>query len=270
MRNCGAGRELTCLLDALARQRLVLYRQPILPLQRPEQEASQEVLLRLLGPRNEPLAPGRFLVAAEHHGLMPLLDRWVVRTLFRGLTEIPVLRPLCQAGGRLFINLSGASLNEDGFFDFLLDQFEEFDVAPQRICFEVTESVGIVDLPRCARRLGDLRGLGCRLALDDFGRGMSSFAYLRRLPLDYLKIDGGFVRRLGEDPVDRAIVGSFQRVAATMGLEAVAEWVESAQTLAALKDMGITMAQGFHPLGTPEPLLAVSRGVGFGVPAVEG
>lgn len=208
-----------------------------------------EVMVRLRGEDGSLVLPGEFTPSAERYRLMPAIDRWVIeRTL-----------ALVAAGGRhsdgttcYAINLSGQSLGDESFLPFVTRALEASGVAPERLCFEVTESAAIETLPAATRFISALQGLGCRFALDDFGTGFSSFAYLRTMSLDYLKIDGSFMRNL-EDPLQQALVQCINQVSHLMGMRTIAEWIEDAHTVDLLREIGVDFGQGYH-LARPEPL----------------
>jgi len=238
------------LRGALEQERLLLDYQEVVPLHGGDGPAI-ELLLRLRDEEGNVVPPGAFLPAAERYGLMPQVDRWVIRA---ALANFDRLHP---AGPRLHtcaINLSGASIEDEGLADFILDSIAEFGVPAQRLCLEITETVAVRNLLRVVRVIERLRGAGCRIALDDFGAGMSSFGYLKNLPADSIKIDGSFVRDLGTDPMSRTIVGAIIQIGHQRGLDVVAEWVEDAQTLAVLRALGVDRAQGFF-LHRPERVL---------------
>jgi EAL domain-containing protein (putative c-di-GMP-specific phosphodiesterase class I) len=226
--------------------RFRLYFQHIVPLAARAGEAGCELLVRLEDEDGRIVPPMAFLPAAERYGLMPALDRWVIGTALAWLAGQP------RAAG-LFLNLSGQSLAEDGFLDFVVERFRATAAAPERVCFEITETSAIANWNRARHVLGALRERGCRFALDDFGSGMSSFAYLKNLPVDYIKIDGAFVRDMATDPMDRAVIESIHRIAHVMGIETIAEHVENGETRARLLEIGVDYAQGFG-IHTPEPL----------------
>jgi EAL domain-containing protein (putative c-di-GMP-specific phosphodiesterase class I) len=159
---------------------------------------------------------------------------------------------------RLDVNLSAASLQDGDLFTFISSCLRTHLVPPHRLGFELTETAAITQLAAATRLLKELRKLGCPIGLDDFGTGMSSFGYLRRLPVDYVKIDGSFVFKMDTDPVDRAMVASIHRIVRVMGLRTVAEHVESHSVLAALRDVGVDYAQGFG-IARPAPLADVLR-----------
>jgi EAL domain-containing protein (putative c-di-GMP-specific phosphodiesterase class I) len=153
----------------------------------------------------------------------------------------------------LAINLSGTSLNNNGFLNYVLDQFAEHDVPPGDICFEITETAAINNLSSVVHLITRLKNLGCRFSLDDFGSGLSSFTYLKTLPVDYLKIDGHFVTHLATDKIDQAMVRAICEVGHTMGIKTVAERVEDHETMLKLAEIGVDYAQGFH-LARPAPV----------------
>src|ERR1043165_4157025 len=142
------------------------------------------------------------------------------------------------------INLSGASIGDDRFLDFVREQLRVFEVARSCVCFEVTETAAIANLDKAARFMHELKTLGCRFCLDDFGAGMSSFGYLKHLPVDYLKIDGSFVKDMADDPIDRAMVEAINSVGHVMGKQTIAEFVDSERVMAALREIGVDYAQG--------------------------
>jgi EAL domain-containing protein (putative c-di-GMP-specific phosphodiesterase class I) len=181
---------------------------------------------------------------------MPMIDRWVVSNAFARVAERRAkgAQPLATCA----INLSGMSFSDDTFPEYVREQIGLHGIAPKTVCFEVTETSAIADLEQARRFIGALKGLGCRFSLDDFGTGMSSFSYLKNLPVDYLKIDGSFVRDMLTNRVDRAMVEMISHVSQVMGKSTIAECVEDAATLAVLQKMGIDYAQGFV-IATPQP-----------------
>ena len=201
-----------------------------------------ELLLRMRAPAGGALLPGAFIGAAERYGLMPAVDRWVIRT---ALANFSRLHPSGAQLHSCAINLSGASVEDDGLADFILDAVATFGVQPQRLCFEITETVAVRDLQRVAQVIERLRSAGCRIALDDFGAGMSSFGYLKNLPVDSIKIDGSFVRDLGREPVSRIIIDAVTRIGHERQLQVLAEWVEEESVLSVLRELGVDYAQGF-------------------------
>ncbi len=217
-----------------------------------EEADMAELLLCMVGEEGERIAPGVFLPAAERFNMMPAIDRAVVQLAFGLLAERqPVGRGRIA---RFTVNLSGQSLSDDQFLDYVLEQLDTSGADPLRICFEITETAVIANLGRARRFIEALRRRGCRFALDDFGSGLSSYAYLRALPVDYLKIDGMFVRQMCRDAVDYSMVESINQVGHVMGIRTIAEYVEEEAVMEALRDMGVDYVQGFG-VHRPEPLV---------------
>ena len=213
-----------------------------------------EVLLRLQDD-NVPggIAPAEFLRAAERYRLMVDVDRWVVQTALTALGRGGIRIP---PGRSLAINLSGQTLGDPAFLEFVVDCLDRTGVIPQQLCFEVTESAVITNIDHAKRFIGVLHGIGCRFALDDFGRGLSSFANLKNLSIDYLKIDGSFIRNLASDSVNQAMVAAMVKLARTLNFKVIAEQVEDSAALEAARSMGVDFLQGFQ-LGRPQPLARV-------------
>ncbi|MFI0845142.1 EAL domain-containing protein [Mesorhizobium sp. IMUNJ 23232] len=203
-----------------------------------------EVLLRLRDEEGRLVPPNSFIPAAERYGLMPQIDRWVVRRTFATLAERAGQLVSMQVAA-CAINLSGATFNDESFVGFVRDEFTAHGIAPDLICFEITETAAIADMASAIRFMDALRGLGCRFALDDFGAGMSSFAYLKHLPVDYLKIDGGFVKDMLDDPIDRAMVQMISHIGKVMGKRTIAEFAETDAIVEALRDIGVDFVQGY-------------------------
>jgi len=202
-----------------------------------------EMLLRMVAPDGTWIPPMAFIPAAERYGLMPRVDRWVIGQACR---ELAALR---STGRRLpvcMINLSGASVSDPSLADFISSCLRQYGLPGPQIGFELTETAAIGNLASASQLMTRLRSLGSPIALDDFGSGMSSFSYLKTLPIDFLKIDGAFVRDIATDPVDRAVVEAIQRVGHVMGIQTIAESVESEAALQALTSIGVDYAQGIH------------------------
>ena len=240
--------------EALEQDRFVLYWQSIVPLAGyPGVPKGSEVLLRLRDEDGALVAPGAFLPAAERYNLASAVDRWVVRALLDHLAS-----PGCAQTTShpvVFVNISGATLNDDGFFSFLREELRRTGVPPSRLCFEITETAAVANLSRAVTFIRGVRGDGCRFALDDFGAGLSSFSYLKTIPVDFLKIDGGFVRDMTEDPMDRAIVEAIAHIGQAVGLKTIAEFVETKAVLQSLVNVGVNWAQGYA-IHRPEPLVS--------------
>ncbi|WP_216700281.1 bifunctional diguanylate cyclase/phosphodiesterase [[Leptolyngbya] sp. PCC 7376] len=237
---------------ALERDGFSLYVQSILPLC---EEASGyrrcEILIRMLGDDGEVISPGLFLPAAERYHLMTQIDYWVIENTLKYLAEHE--SPEMKKGDCYSINLSGMSINDDSLVDFLQTQFERYPVPTEHICFEVTETVAISNLSRANEVIQSIRAMGCQIALDDFGAGMSSFNYLKYLPVDYLKIDGSFIKDIVDDPIDHAMVETINRIGHVMGIKTVAEYVSNEAILQKIKHIGIDYAQGYC-ISRPIPL----------------
>ncbi len=245
-------RQAAGITRALEEDRLRLHLQPIVDISGSARADAGhfEVLVRMLDDRGSEVPPGVFIPAAERYNLMPAIDRWVVAN------ALALLAALVQADGdadyRFSINLSGTSITDPGLPGFIVAQLERHRVDPVRVCFEITETAVISQLPAAIALIERLHEMGCRFALDDFGSGLSSFGYLKALPVDYLKIDGSFVRDMLNDPVDRAMVEAINRLGHIMGKKTIAEFVESEALVGALKALGVDEAQGYA-LGRPRP-----------------
>ncbi|MGL5060606.1 MAG: EAL domain-containing protein [Microcoleus sp.] len=267
--------------QALEENRFCLYSQPIVNLQNLQtSEIHCEILLRLQLESGQLVSPMAFIPAAERYNLMQAIDRWVIRNLFSNLSKVfpanlsalnregdrdkiatlsaiagvPVPQSLAANYPKLYaINLSGASINEDRFIDFIFEQFATYQIPPQIICFEITETVAIANLSKAASLIWKFKELGCQFALDDFGSGMSSFAYLKNLPVDYIKIDGNFIKNLAENPVDVVMVEAIAKIGRVMGIKTIAEYVESSTVMEKLRELGVDYAQGYY-FGQPQPL----------------
>jgi diguanylate cyclase (GGDEF)-like protein/PAS domain S-box-containing protein len=243
---------------ALRENRFRLYCQNIVPLGAPTgAPAHHEILLRMIDEDDNILRPAAFLGAAERYHLMPAIDRWVIASAIRLLGE---RRRRGEVDGVFSINISGQSLDDDEFLGFVVDQFDQGEVPPEMICFEITETTAATSLMVVQRFIAVLRGMGCQFALDDFGRGISSFAYLKNLDVDFLKIDGMFVRDLVADEVGHAMVESINNISHIMGVQTIAEFVETNEVLEKLVALGVDHVQGYQ-LGQPQPLHAGFRAV---------
>lgn len=218
-----------------------------------------EVLLRLIDESGQLVAPGAFLPAAERYGLMPAIDRWVITTFLAGYEIYCQTRrekKLKPFSNLYTINISGASINNSEFSNFLHRQFARYSIPATTICFEITETVAIANLDDAVTLIKQLKNLGCSIALDDFGSGMSSLAYLKNLPVDYLKIDGSFVTNIANDQIDYATVECFNHISQIMDIKTIAEFVENKVILQNLQKIGIDYAQGYG-IERPRPLVWV-------------
>ncbi|HXC10724.1 MAG TPA: EAL domain-containing protein [Steroidobacteraceae bacterium] len=243
---------------AIELDQFALFAQEIRPVGHPAAGAVEpsrfEVLIRMVDSDGTLIAPMAFIPAAERYGLMPRIDRWVIA---KACSNLAALRerhggiPMCM------INLSGASVTDPGMVDFVRSQLQKFGLPRQSIGFELTETAAISNLANASQLMHGLKEIGCPMALDDFGSGMASFAYLRGFPVDYLKIDGEFVKDMTTDLVDYEIVEAIHNVGRVMGVKTVAESVENAEILAALMLVGVDFAQGFH-IHRPVPMMDIA------------
>lgn len=237
--------------EALAQNRLHLARQVIAPVAGDaERGLHLELLLRMRDERGREIAPGEFLRAAERYSLATKLDRWVVS---HALEWLHANRHAFDRLHLCDINLSGQSLGDESLLRFLLEQIEQKDIPPEKLCFEVTETAAINDYPNALRFISILKERGCRFALDDFGSGLSSFGYLKTLPVDFLKIDGVFVKDIASNALDLALVRSINEIGHVLGKRTIAEFVENDRILGELRNVGVDYAQGFW-IGRPIPL----------------
>jgi diguanylate cyclase (GGDEF)-like protein/PAS domain S-box-containing protein len=227
--------------NALEENRFELFRQTIQPLQLEEHGSHYEILLRMRDESGGIISPGLFIEAAERYGITPNIDRWVIRSAFRWLVSEADERErlsLCS------INLSGQSLGDDKFLPFVVDH------DATKICFEITETAAIASYSQANRFINALKELGCKFALDDFGTGLSSFGYLKHFPVDFLKIDGSFVKEILHDPIDREMVRSINEIGHLTGKQTIAEFAENEEIITMLRGMGVDYAQGY---GVSEP-----------------
>jgi EAL domain-containing protein (putative c-di-GMP-specific phosphodiesterase class I) len=232
--------------EAIEHDRFAIAQQPQVDT-RTRAVASYEVLIRMRDSNNELVMPGGFLAAAERFGLAVDLDRWMIVHAIATLVEQRRHTPdLCYA-----INLSGQSFSDLRLCDLIQEQLASAGLPASALIFEITETAAIADMTLAEQFLGRLRTIGCRTALDDFGSGMSSFAYLKDLPVDIVKIDGRFVKNLAHNPVDQAMVKAMNEIAHALGKKTIAEFVENEESFELLVRFGVDYAQGYH-LGRPE------------------
>jgi diguanylate cyclase (GGDEF)-like protein/PAS domain S-box-containing protein len=254
-RHSGEIHWLQKLQGALRDNKFELYYQPIVHarvggLRGP----ALEVFVRLEGENGQPAAPpAEFIRAAERYRLMPLVDRWVVQAVLSALGRGGMKLPL---GRSVAINIAGQTLGDSDFLEFVVECFDHTGASPADICFEVTESSVVANLDHAQRFIAVLHGMGCEFALDDFGTGLSSFATLRKLPMDYLKIDGSFINNLASDTVNQAMVAAMIDLSRSLNFRVVAEQVEDQVSLDTVTRMGIDFVQGFI-VGRPQPLSMV-------------
>jgi EAL domain-containing protein (putative c-di-GMP-specific phosphodiesterase class I) len=249
------------LTQALDEGRFRLYYQPILPLTGGQRgRPHYEILLRLLDEDGQLVEPMAFVPAAERYNLMPTIDRWVLRAVIAGSAAAhraapPAERPIFA------VNLSGRSLGDERLPDYVREQLTHHHAPGDMLCLEITETAAIANLNQASRQIAELKRLGCLVALDDFGSGMSSFTYLKTLPVDFLKIDGGFIRTLADDQVNRAMTEAINRVAHVMTIQTIAESAESDSVVAILRELGIDHAQGYA-LAMPRPIEELAADTG--------
>ncbi len=238
--------------EAIKSDRLVLYYQDIVPVV-PDAAAGGhfEVLVRMLDEDGNIVPPGVFLPAAERYHLIVSLDQWVISNTFSWYAGH--LHTNAAGLSTISINLSGASLADAGFLDFIKNELHAHEVPPAVICFEITETAAIANLDVATRFIHELKHMGCRFALDDFGSGLSSFSYLKNLPVDYLKIDGSFVKDMETDAIDCAMVSSIHQIGSVLGTKTIAEFVENDGILRKLAEIGVDYAQGYG-IARPRPL----------------
>ena len=242
--------------QALRNDEFVLYCQPVVPLTPEEHHEHFEILLRMRDEKGQVLSPAAFMPAAERYQMMPLVDRWVIRNTLRWLKQN--WSSVAAADSVFCINLSGQSLTNAGFLAFVIDELTVARVPASNICFEITETAAISNIDEAIELIDSLTSIGCRFSLDDFGAGLSSFGYLKKLPVNYLKIDGSFVREITSDRVSLAMVKAITAIGKTMGLRMVAEYVNDDDTVALLKSIGVDFAQGFG-IGKPEHIDSIIK-----------
>jgi EAL domain-containing protein (putative c-di-GMP-specific phosphodiesterase class I) len=240
--------------EMLEHDRFQLVYQPIMSLG-DDQVQDYEVLVRMICDDGQIILPGGFMPAAERFGLIHSVDRWIVR---RALTHLARLHQQGE-GVRFSINLSGKAFEDKALLPMIEELLENSAIDPSRVCFEITETAAIAKLSEAEKFIGALKGMGCQFALDDFGAGFSSFAYLKHLPVDKLKIDGAFVQGMASSQIDQAMVQSMNQVAHALGKLTIAEYVQDAATLELLREYGVDYAQGNY-IGKPrEALMSITR-----------
>lgn len=235
--------------QALEQQQLVLYCQPIEALARSGNYTGYEILVRMNGEDGKLIMPNSFIPAAERYNLMPHVDKYVIQKVIRTMQD------LANGGQQLnfSVNVSGQSLCDENFSSFLLETLASSKIDPRLITIEITETATVANFSKATKFIAALKQLGCMVALDDFGSGLSSFTYLKNIPVDIIKIDGSFVRDILDDATDRAFVKSINQIAAIMGIQTIAEYVESKEIADELARMGVNYLQGYY-IGRPVPL----------------
>ena len=254
-KNLGERQWIARLNQALVEDRFCLYVQKIVSIKNSTEKDRYEILLRLQDQTGKLIAPGVFIPAAERYNLMPAIDRWVVSHFFANYElYCQENQNSAMANAIYAINLSGTSISSKMFRHFLKEQFARFKIAPETICFEITETAAISNLAIAEKFIRELKQLGCLIALDDFGSGMSSLNYLKNLSVDYLKIDGSFVKNIVSDRLDLATVEYFNHIAQIMKIKTVAEFVEDRAILRKLEEIEVNYAQGYG-IERPKPLV---------------
>jgi diguanylate cyclase (GGDEF)-like protein len=245
-------RVLSRITSALDENRYVLYFQSIIPVCAKHDNSQHcEILVRMVNADGTLVQPGQFIPAAERYNLMPALDRWIIKRVFEVFHKrYPT--PELKREHQWSVNISGTSLGVEGFVEYIRELAARYEIIPTSICFEITETAAIADIDRVSNFLWGLRMDGFKFALDDFGIGMSSFSYLKSLPVDYVKIDGEFIKNILDEKVSLAMTEAITRVVSVMGIEVVAEYVESIAILNKLREIGVHYAQGY---GVSEPIL---------------
>jgi diguanylate cyclase (GGDEF)-like protein len=235
---------------ALHEGRFVLYSQQIMSIggQFP-QTSHHELLVRMLDDHGKIIPPMAFIPAAERYSIMPMIDQWVVQNAFAAISS---LGPDC---GTFAINISGASIGDERILEFVREQFRRYVMPPRSVCFEITETAAIANFDKAARFFGEMKSLGCLFSLDDFGAGMSSFGYLKHLPVDFIKIDGSFVKDIAHDPIAVAMVRAINDVGHVMGKKTIGEFVDGEIVLGTLREIGVDFAQG-NWISPPTPFPA--------------
>ena len=236
---------------ALETNRFCLYYQKIVSITSKPLVEHYEILIRMLDENGKIVSPNQFIPAAERYGLITEIDCWVIEKFFSNYHKLPEKDVLNQ--GLYTINLSGASISNNQFLSFLIEQFSRYQVPPQTIGFEITETAAIANFEQARYFMSELKKIGCCFALDDFGSGLSSFAYLLNLQVDYLKIDGAFVKNISHNLISQALVEGFNRIAHAMNLETIAEFVEDDTILEKLREIGVDYAQGYG-IARPVPI----------------
>jgi diguanylate cyclase (GGDEF)-like protein/PAS domain S-box-containing protein len=227
---------------ALDEGRFELYRMPIMPLQSKEEGEHYEILVRMRDEAGKIISPDHFIAAAERYNITPAIDRWVIENTLRWLvSEADERERLLMCA----INLSGQSLGDDKFLPFVIEQFQKSGLDATKICFEITETAAVASFSQANRFIKSLKELGCKFSLDDFGTGLSSFGYLKHFPVDYLKIDGSFVRGILTDPIDREMVRSINEIGHLTGKLVIAEFAENQEIIQTLASLGVDYAQGY-------------------------
>ncbi len=246
----------TRLQDALANDHFVLFYQPIVSTRDTspfDKSSYYEILLRLRDSDDDTLPPGSFMPAAERYGVMASIDRWVIQNYFQWLNQNPQHVVALQ---RCSINLSGQSLGDESLLGFISEQINEYKIPAEKLCFEITETAAISNFPDALRFITEMRKLKVQFSLDDFGTGLSSFGYIKELPVDNIKIDGAFIKNILTDKIDSALVSAIVDIGRTMKKGTIAEFVESMDVFEYIRELGVDYAQGYG-IARPESLISL-------------
>jgi EAL domain-containing protein (putative c-di-GMP-specific phosphodiesterase class I) len=231
--------------------RFHIYCQEIRPTGATSEKYHFEILIRMIGEDGEIILPDVFIPTAERYNIMPALDRWVIDNTFALLQANSLAQH--PGEGMVSINLSGQSLADEGLTEYIGEMLYKHRLLPNCICFEITETTAFGNIQSARKIIDGVRKIGCHFSLDDFGTGLSSFSYLKELPVDFLKIDGSFVRNILKDRISHAMVSSINQIGHVMGLKTVAEFVESEELTKQLELIGVDYLQGYA-IGKPMPL----------------
>ncbi len=242
------------LTKALEEHQFELFYQPIEPIVKDSTQLKKcELLIRMKDEKNGYIPPNDFLPSAERYKLMPAIDRWVINNAFLNHKHLSDRIGKENNNYMFSVNLSPDFLAEEDSLDFILFKFEEYEIDPKQICFEITETTAIGNMQAATDFIHNLKNIGCLFSLDDFGSGFSSFNYLKNLPVDFLKIDGIFVKDMDEDSVNRAMVEAINSLGQVIGLKTIAEFVRNADIIEELRKIGVDYIQGYE-IGKPEPI----------------
>jgi len=249
-RKRGESSIVNLLTESFENNRMTLFQQEIRSTEVNQQRTHFEILVRMISEDGELISPAMFLPAAERYGLAITLDRWVIKTVFRWLSinQTKFSRPIL-----LSINLSGQSIMDKYMVGYIQQQFNDFNIDKDTVCFEITETAAMNDLFKAKQFIDEIKLLGCKFSLDDFGSGHASYAHLKNLPVDFLKIDGMFVKDITHDPIDFAIVKSVNEVGQVSGMQTIAEFVENEEIIEKLTEIGVNFLQGYA-ISHPAPL----------------
>ena len=242
----------TRIMDAIEQNRFVLYQQPEVPISSEIDIKHIEILIRMKDEDGVLVKPDRFIPAAERYHLMPKIDRWVINNVFESMANNRINDNKNQI---VSINLSGLTLADEDLLGYILTTRDRHGINLKEVCFEITETAAIGNLAKATQFMNELKKEGCQFALDDFGSGLSSFVYLKNMPVDYIKIDGAFVVNIVTDPIDRAMVEAITSLGRVMQIKIIAERVENEQTLDILREIGVDFVQGYH-IGRPTVIAA--------------